>query len=87
MKYYIKDNRKVYDCFSQPGLDRSKLLKVFTDVNRYLSEKRNRLSLKNKWNVLTITANSKGNITSYFDYDDINDKSIEYFKKWEKKYL
>lgn len=87
MKYYIKDDKSVFDCFSQPGLDRARLVRTFISIDKDLSAIRKNLVGKDKWTVLTMVVDSQGNMKTAFDYADISENATDYARDWEKKYL
>lgn len=87
MKYYTKDKGAYVDCFKDNTIDRNKLIKLFIEIDKILSKQRNLLAEKDKWTVMTMIVDSKGNMKSEFDYEDISDNAIEYERKWKEKYI
>ena len=88
MKYYTSDNTGIYvDCFKNSEVDRGKLIKMFMEIDKTLSEERNLLEEKDKWTVMTMLVDSNGKMKSEFDYLDISENSIEYERKWKEKYI
>lgn len=88
MKYYTKSGSGEFiDCFSQKGANRAKLIKTFMRIDKELSSVRKQLDDASRWNVLTMIVDSQGKMKTEFDYEDISEKTIEYEREWEKKYL
>ena len=72
---------------TQEYIDRGKLIKMFIEIDKTLSEERNLLEEKDKWTVMTMLVDSNGKMKSEFDYLDISENSIEYERKWKEKYI
>lgn len=88
MKYYTADEKGKYtDCFSQSGVNKTQLIKLFMSLDKVLGSERKKLDDKNKWTVLTMTVSSDGIMKTEFDYTDISDNAIEYEQGWKNKYL
>ena len=88
MKFYTADYDGIYtDCFCQKNVNRAQLIKLFMEIDKILTMKRNSLDEKNKWSVMTMTVHSSGKIKAEFDYTDISKKAIEYEQNWREKYL
>lgn len=87
MKYHVKSGNKMVSCFDLPGVDDRQLMKLFIDINKELSKERKTLSEKETWSVMTMIVDAEGNLKTDFDYEDISENSIEYERKWKKKYL
>lgn len=86
IKYYVLVNGTYVDCF-QSGASRTQLIAAFTDIHREVSSIRNRLESKQRWSVMTLIVDSKGNMQADYDYKDIDEGFIEYEKAWKIKYL
>ncbi len=89
MKFYVQNNNneEYVDCYNLPDKSRTKLIKLFMDLDRVLSESRKALGENNKWTVFTMTVNEDGNMKTEFDYGDHSEDLISYEKEWKKKYL
>lgn len=88
MKYYICDNQGGYtDCFSQSGINKSQLIRLFMSIDQVISPERKKLDEKHRWSVLTMSVTKNGSMKTDFDYVDISDKAIAYEKKWKEKYI
>lgn len=88
MKYYICDNQGIFtDCFSQIGINRAQLIKLFMSIDKAVSPERKKLDEKNKWSVLTMVVADDGKMKTEFDYADISENAIAYEKAWKEKYI
>lgn len=88
MKYYTSDKNGVYtDCFSQPGVNKAQLIKMFMEIDKELSVERKQLNDKNKWTVMTIIVDADGKMKTEYDYSDISQNAIAYEHKWKDKYI
>lgn len=88
MKYYTDaDGGRYVDCFSEPEVDRARLLHTFMDIDKELSAEREKLDEEERWTVLTMIADSKGNMKTDFAYEDLSETPVTYEKQWKKKYL
>lgn len=88
MKFYSQNDQGEYmDCFSIPGIERNKLIRLFMDIDKVLSKERICLDDKNRWSVFTMVVDFKGNMKTEFDYNDGSEDMIAYEKKWKRKYL
>lgn len=87
MKYFIKNNNSYTDCYSQDGITKGKLVKLFLEIDKILTPYRNNLNDKEKWTVFTLSISSNGKFKTDLDYDDISEKMIAFEKEWKKKYL
>lgn len=88
MKYYTSDSKGVYiDCFSQKGVKKSQLIRIFMEIDKELSRERKQLEDKNKWNVMTMLVDSEGKMKTEYDYSDISENAIAYEQKWKEKYI
>ena len=88
MKYYVAgDDGKFIDCYSLTGVSRLQIIKVFKDINKFLSTVRANLPEKDRWSVMTMTISADGSFKTDFDYTDISESVIAYMAEWEKKYL
>ena len=85
MKYYVLNNGKYRDCFDIS--DEDSLIEAFDSIDKILNPLRISLPTNKKWNVLTMIVDNNGNMKSEFEYNDISDKSVEYFKNWKDKFL
>ena len=56
-------------------------------IQKYLKPIRDKLSAKNKWNILTFSINNKGDFKFDYDYNDYSNKMATWTFDWEKKYL
>lgn len=87
MKYHVKDDKTGYvDCYNIPGMNNSKLVKLFMSLDKIIAPERDKLG-KKKWSVMTMIVSSDGDFKSEFDYANIDDISLDYEEAWEKKYL
>lgn len=88
MKFYSKAQRGSFtDCFSLPGIKRTKLIKTFMDIDKILARERAGLEGESRWTVFTMMVDSDGNMKTEFDYNDHSDDMVMYEKEWEQKYL
>lgn len=87
MKFYVDIGDKYIDCFNLPGLSRSQLLTTFIRINEELSSERDKQIPGNRWNIFTMTVDSRGMMHTDFDYTNIDENAIEYERKWKEKYL
>lgn len=84
MIFYIATNEGlIKDCYSLHGISQAKLLDVFSSLNSQIKE----WQTKEKWSVMTISISSDGKFKTDFDYNSISENVIDYYKKWENKYL
>lgn len=88
MKYYTADSKGVYtDCFSQKGVNKADLIKLFMELDKICKKERMDLVDKNRWTVLSMVVDSDGNMKTDFDYADISENAITYEQGWKEKYL
>ena len=89
MKFYVqsKENEEYVDCYNLPDISRTKLIKLFMDLDKVLSESRKALSEKDRWTIFTMIVKEDGNMKAEFDYEDHSEDMISYEKEWKKKYL
>ncbi len=88
MKFYTDSGNGVYtDCFSQKGIGKAQLVRVFMEIDKILAAERKKLDAKNRWSVLTMTVDAKGSMKAEFEYTDIGDSMAAYEQEWKKKYL
>ena len=88
MKYYTCDNQGIFtDCFSQSGINRAQLIKLFMSIDKAVTPERKKLDGKNKWSVLTMIVTDDGKMKTDFDYTDISDNAIAYEQSWKEKYI
>jgi len=88
MKYYTDNGNGQYvDCFSQNGVDKAHLIKLFMEIDRIISQERKNLDDKSKWTVMTMMVNSDGRMKTEYDYTDISKNAIAYEHSWKEKYL
>lgn len=88
MKFYVDcGNGKYHDCFHIAGVDRIQLIKLFMNLDKELSEERNKLEISSRWNVFTMTVCADGTMKSDFDYTEISDDFTAYEKEWKYHYL
>lgn len=88
MKYYTSDNKGVYtDCFSQQGVNKAQLIKLFMSIDKVVGTERKRLDEKSKWSVMTMIVCSDGTMKTEFDYSNIGDNAISYEQSWKEKYI
>lgn len=88
MKYYTSDDKGVYtDCFSQQGVNKAQLIKLFMNIDKVVGTERKRLDEKSKWSVMTMIVCSDGTMKTEFDYSDIGDNAISYEQSWKEKYI
>ena len=86
MKYYVDSGDGDYiDCFST-GISKSRIIHAFLEIDKEIAPIRNSLSTKDLWSVMTLTVSSSGEFNADYDYEQVTD-SIEYFRKWETRYL
>lgn len=88
MKYYTADDKGEYtDCFSQKGVNKAQLIKLFMNIDKVVAPERKKLDDKNKWTVLTMSVTNDGSMKTEFDYADISENAIAYEQKWKEKYI
>jgi len=88
MKYYIDLGDGTYtDCYTLEQFSRSQLVKAFMSIDKLIATVRNDLNEKDKWSVITIMLDENGTFKTNFDYANIDESTIEYQKKWKKKYI
>lgn len=88
MKYYTADEKGEYtDCFSQSGVNKTQLIKLFMSLDKVLCGERKKLDDKNRWTVLTMTVSNDGTMKTEFDYSDISENAIAYEQAWKEKYI
>ena len=88
MKFYTANSQGTYtDCFSQEGVNRTKLIKTFMAIDKILSPERKEMDDKNKWNVMTMIVSGDGTFKVEYDYTDISENAITYEQGWKTKYL
>jgi len=89
IKYYVDCGEGQYiDCFDLYGItERQQLVRLFMEIDKILLPIRNELKEGKKWTVMTMIVDSEGNMRSEFDYENINETSIEYEKGWKERYL
>ena len=88
MKYYTSDNSGKYtDCFSQKGINKAQLIKLFMNIDKVVSSERKKLDEKSRWSVMTMLVSSEGSMQTEFDYSDISENVIAYEQKWKEKYI
>ena len=88
MKYYTSDAKGEYtDCFSQKGVNKALLVKMFMSIDKLVSPERKKLDEKSKWSVMTMVVSDDGNMRTEFDYSDISENAIAYEQNWKEKYI
>jgi hypothetical protein len=88
MKYFVDTGAGEYvDCFNLKDISRKDIIKTFAVIDSQIMPVRKELSEKDKWTVMTLVVDDTGNFKVYYEYTDISDDSIEYFRKWKNKYL
>ncbi len=88
MKYYVKNGTgKFTDCYKLSGLSKAQIVKTFIDLDKIITPVRKELPEKDKWSIMTMILDSKGEFKVEFDYTDISENSIIYKREWEKKYI
>lgn len=88
MKFYTSDKDGLYtDCFSQKGINRAQIIKLFMEVDKVLASERKSLDDKNRWSVMTMIVEADGNMKTDFEYNDISESAISYEQNWKNKYL
>ena len=88
MKFYTSDKDGLYtDCFSQKGINRAQIIKLFMEVDKVLASERKSLDDKNRWSVMTMIVEADGNMKTDFEYNDISENAISYEQNWKNKYL
>ena len=88
MKFYVKDGTGEYiDCYSLQGVSKAVLIKCFMNLDRLIKMKRKELPEKEKWTVMTIIFDAAGKVNADFDYNSIDESSIDYHEQWKEKYL
>jgi hypothetical protein len=85
IKYYARcSSNKYIDCFDFEGISRATLIKIFMEIDKYISPVRKEMDAKNLWNIMTLIIDDTGSFKAEFTYPD----SIEYDEDfWKKKYL
>lgn len=88
MKYYSSNESGEFtDCFSQKGINKTQLIKLFMRIDKVLSAERKKLDDKNRWTVLTMSATCDGAMRTEFDYADISENAIAYEQSWKEKHI
>lgn len=88
MKFYIKQINKEYvDCFHLSSITQIQLVRLFMNIDNILSPERDKETETNKWTVMTMQVDSKGNMKTDFDYEDISENTVLHERKWNEKYL
>ncbi len=88
MKFYADcGDGKYIDCFSQEGINKAQLIKLFMSIDKELSAERKKLTDENKWTVFTMVIDAQGHMRTDFDYANIDENTISYEREWKKKYL
>ena len=87
MKYYVKNGIETIDCFSQPGVNKMQLVKVFMAIDKELAPVSKSLAPTELWSVMTMIVDGSGNMKTHFDYADISENVIEHTRNWEQQYL
>lgn len=88
MKYYTSDARGEYtDCFSQKGVNKVQLIKLFMSIDKIVGSERKKLDEKSKWSIMTMIVSADGNMKTEFDYSDISENAIAYEQSWKEKYI
>ena len=88
MKYYTADDKGEYmDCFTQNGVNKAQLIKLFMSIDKVVAPERKKLDDKNRWTVLTMSVTNDGSMKTEFDYSDISENAIAYEQKWKEKYI
>ena len=88
MKFYVsKDGKSYVDCFSLNICSKAQLIKLFMGIDKAISKERKQLSDKDRWTVMTLSANANGSFKASFDYENISENFLAYEKDWKKNYL
>ena len=88
MKYFVDTGIGEYvDCFKLKDISKRDIIKTFAVIDSQITPIRNELNGKDKWTVMTLVVDNTGNFKVDYEYEDISDDSIEYFRKWKNKYL
>lgn len=88
IKYFTCDNKgKFTDCFSQIGINKAQLIKLFMNIDKIVGSERKKLDEKDKWSTLTMTVMADGKMKIDFDYADMSDGMIAYEQRWKEKYI
>ncbi len=87
MKYYVKNDTEIVECFNQTDANKMQIVKVFMSIDNELTPVRKNLAPNEVWSVMTMIVDRSGNMKTHFDYADISENVIEYTRAWEKKYL
>lgn len=88
MKYFVTtDQDSNIDCFKLKVISKRDIIKAFATIDSYITPVRKELNQKDKWNVMTLIVDDRGNFKADYEYEDISEKSIEYFQKWKEQYL
>ncbi|MBQ9715775.1 MAG: DUF600 family protein [Clostridia bacterium] len=87
MKFFVDKGKGYIDCFKIYDINSFEIFDLFESIDNVLMRQRKELKKKDKWTVFTLLVDSKGKFNVFFDYQDIEEISIEYFMQWQKKYL
>lgn len=88
MKFYVSEDGKSFvDCFSLKTCTKAQLIKLFMGIDKAISKERKQLSDKDRWTVMTLSANANGSFKVSFDYENISENFLAYEKDWKKNYL
>lgn len=88
MKFYTSDKKGVFtDCFSQKGVNKTQLIKIFMSIDKTLSVVRKELSDRDRWSVMTMIVSTEGTMKTEFDYTDISENMIDFEQAWKEKYI
>lgn len=86
MKFFVKASGKPYiDCFSLPGGNDMKILRMFVRIDKILSLERKRLPEDKRWNIMTLSVTRDGGFKADFDYKNVDETFIDYVHEWEDK--
>ena len=88
INFYVMNEEGLYvECYKLWTAPKAILIKLFIEINKILEQSRKAENGQFRWTVFTMIVDCKGNMKTYFDYEDISEYVIAYEKKWKEKYL
>ena len=88
MKYFVDLGDGQYtDCFKLKNISKNEIINTFAVIDSQIMPIRKELDKKDTWSVMTLIVDESGKFKAEYEYDDISNNSIEYYRKWKDKYL
>lgn len=88
MKLFVdKGNNAFIDYLTEYFDKRQLLFDAFGKIDGLICLVRDKLPQKDKWYVMTFIVDADGGFNAKYDYTDVSDNRIEYYKKWKKQYV